>query len=187
MNIEELAFPPDTRTWTIPVPVVMLIGGAMISGGGRPGAHGAITYPGVELARSAARWNGKPVTLEHPPFSAVAVVKAIRNRRWSPATLAASRQIIGVLRRVCFRGGALRGIAVLNEDRVIRLDPKLLIRICDGETIEVSTGLGSIKQRFPNGLTNAHHLRPDHLAVLPNSVGAASRADGCGLGFALGG
>ena len=55
-----------------------------------------------------------------------------------------------------------------------------------GEMMEVSTGLFSEIEPKPGVFKGRHYkgvvrnLRPDHLAILPDSIGACSIADGAG-------
>lgn len=58
-----------------------------------------------------------------------------------------------------------------------------------GRPMELSTGLFTQNEPAPAGATFngrpydyvARNYRPDHLAVLPDQIGACSLADGCGV------
>ena len=78
---------------------------------------------------------------------------------------------------------ALVGNVYLNVKRVREIIPKIEKPILAGEAIELSTGVrvtGSYDET--KNYINAEHIIFDHLALLPDSKGSCSLADGCGLG-----
>jgi hypothetical protein len=87
----------------------------------------------------------------------------------------------------------LRGEAWLDIDRTRAVDPRVLADIEAGRDVEVSTGLTLDEETAPDGAVHngkggptpyratARNFRPDHLAILPDSVGACSLKDGCGI------
>lgn len=83
--------------------------------------------------------------------------------------------------------GKLRAEAWFDAEATRRVDNRVLDRLEAGEPIELSTGL--YVEQIPeegvhNGRAYAHvavNYVPDHLAILPDQVGACSIADGCGV------
>jgi hypothetical protein len=79
------------------------------------------------------------------------------------------------------------GDAGLDVQRVQQVDERVWAAIQNRRTLEVSTGLftdniptmGIFNGREFFGIATNH--KPDHLAVLPDQIGACSIADGCGL------
>lgn len=158
------------------VPLAILVEGV------HPGSGGPVYYPEKALSDHPDIWNGMPLTLQHPmddrgqPTSAnePKVLERIKigrgfNARWDAGT-----------RKVRIDGW-------LDEAKLASVSPKLLARISAGEAIEVSTGVFTTEDGKPgewNGekfIATAHRLRGDHIALLPDGVGACSLADGCGI------
>lgn len=149
------------------------------------GSDGEIYYPADESSRSAMDWNGMPLTLRHPMMNGVPVSAR------SPEVLEAYE--IGRVFNVGMRGGNLVGEAWFEIDRVIEADQELPAphqlrpRLESGKPIELSTGLflrreeraGTFNGRAYRAI--ARDYRPDHLAVLPDDIGACSVNDGCGI------
>lgn len=153
---------------------------SMIVPGVLNGSKGAMYYPPEELARDPMAWNGMPMVVNHPmrdgsPISAR-----------DPEVLQNSG--IGFVYRTKHDGvlGAEGWFDVQNTRRV---DRRILARLEGGNPIEISTGLYTDNYPAPPGATHngraysliARNYRPDHLAILPDKVGACSVADGCGV------
>ncbi len=155
------------------VPAVLLVEGV------HAGSRGPVYYPADELRRSAPAWNGRPVVVYHPDMG-LANGYADNPTVWG-------RQKIGVLFNTRFVKKALKAEAWIDCERVRRVDERVLNAIQRRQVVEVSTGL-----TFPlvdregtwngeNYVMVARHLKPDHLAILPDRKGACSIADGAGL------
>jgi len=94
---------------------------------------------------------------------------------------------IGVVLGAHVRNGKLRAEGWFDIERVENLDPRVLDMLRTGKPIELSTGvytdvergIGSYRGRAYAGIVR--NLRPDHLAILPDAVGACSLQDGCGV------
>jgi len=135
-------------------------------------------YPPEELQMSAVGWNGTPLVVNHPgdvtnSFSAN-----------SPSVL--DKYQIGKMFNVTYEQDKLKGELWLNiEDAQKKGFGDLVDRLKNKESIEVSTGLYSKvtnKQGTHNGENykgSVYNILPDHLAILPDTVGACSVADGC--------
>ncbi len=84
-------------------------------------------------------------------------------------------------------GQRLKAEAWLEPSRLESVDSRVLNAVQKGEMMEVSTGLFSEIEPKPGVFKGRHYkgvvrnLRPDHLAILPDSIGACSIADGAGL------
>ena len=155
-------------------PVTMLVEGV------HAGSQGALYYPADELARTAARWDGMPVTVGHPKDAAGRPVTAN-----APDTL--ERYAVGTVRNARYEGGRLRAEAWLDPDRMRRLAPAALHALRAGRKGEVSTGLYT-QNAPPAGVWNGRPFAavvrnhaPDHLAILTDGEGACSCRSGCGL------
>lgn len=154
------------------VPVVMAVEGVL------NGNNGPLFYPAEELEKSVPLWNGKPVVIYHPDMyvSGLAGNPTIFNQ-----------QKVGTVFYARFEGTALKGQAWLDIDRLGVVDKRVLNAIHQKKMVEVSTGLftdtndeaGTFNGRQYDGIAN--NYRPDHLAILPDQVGACSIADGAGL------
>lgn len=155
------------------VPMIMLTEGV------HNGSQGPILYTAEELSKFPGVWNHKPVVVYHPqkegqPISAC-----------DPAVLTAHK--IGVIMNTKFEDGKLKAEAWLDIERVNAVDNRILEAINNNETLELSTGLVTDTLDVPgewNGETYtsiAVNFKPDHLAVLPDMVGACSIADGAGF------
>lgn len=149
------------------------------------GSDGEIYYPADESSRSAMDWNGIPLTLRHPTQNGIPVSAR------SPEILDAYE--LGRVFNVRMDGGKLVGEAWFDIVRVNEIDlalpepQKLRPRLESGKPIELSTGL-FLRREERAGTFNgraykavARDYRPDHLAVLPDDIGACSVNDGCGI------
>ena len=136
-------------------------------------------YSPDALKMSSVGWNGTPLVVNHPGdvsehFSAN-----------SPSVL--DKYQIGKMFNVTYEQDKLKGELWLNiEDAQNKGFGDLVDRLKNKESIEVSTGLYSKvtnKQGTHNGENytgSVYNILPDHLAILPDTVGACSVADGCG-------
>lgn len=156
-------------------PVTMLVEGI------HHGSAGPVFYPSSELQAFPASWDGRPVTLGHPELEGQPVSASNLDaiELFSLGTLYNTRYDAEL------RG--LRSEVWLDVDRARRLAPEVLSAMLAGEPIEVSTGLW-FEPHGGEGMwgneefeTTATGFRPDHLALLPDAVGACSISDGCGL------
>lgn len=137
-----------------------------------------------ELATFAAAWNGRPVPLRHPQDAAGQFVSAN-----SPEVIESS--VIGQVFNMHVEGDRLRGEMWLDIEKCERLGGDALAalnRLQRGEVLEVSTAY-FCDVEAAEGVFNGEaytaiqrNLRPDHVALLPDEVGACSIADGCGVG-----
>lgn len=156
------------------VPMVMMTEGV------HNGSGGPLLYRASELEKAVPAWNHKPIMAYHPTLAGQGVSAC------SPEVL--NRQKIGVVLNTGWNGKQ-RAEAWIDCARVATVDPRIESAIHRREKVEVSTGLfvdripaqpGATCNAKPYAFEAVNH-RPDHLAVLPDQVGACSIADGAGL------
>jgi len=141
--------------------------------------------PAAELADFAERWNGRPVPIRHPRDAAGNYI--IAN---DPQVVESS--VVGSFYNTEFTNDRLRGEMWLDVAKIERLGGDaldVLSRLEAGETIEVSTGYFALQVDDDAGIFNGQpysaiqrNLVPDHIALLPDEIGACSVAHGCGAG-----
>lgn len=155
------------------VPMVMIKEGVL------NGSDGPILYTSEELAKVPQVWNTKPVVVQHPTLNGKSLSAC------DPDVLEKYR--VGMIMNTSWDGQRLKAEAWLEPSRLEAVDSRVLNAVQNGEMMEVSTGLfpeielkpGVFKGRHYKGVVR--NLRPDHLAILPDSIGACSIADGAGL------
>jgi len=157
----------------IVVPIVALVEGV------HSGSGGAVLHSSSEIQRTAGDWNGVPLTLNHPTVGGdtVSALNPTIMKQWS----------VGTFENVFYEGGKLKGEGWINVEKLSQLSPETLVRIKQGEELEVSTGFFSKSDNI-EGNWNGEKFEgtvldivPDHLALLPHDEGACSMKDGCGI------
>lgn len=154
------------------VPVVMIKEGVL------NGSNGPIFYPADELKKTVALWNGKPVVIYHPDMYSGGMAG-------NPQVF--NQQKVGSLFNVRFEDNALKAEAWLDPERLQLVDARVLESVRTNAIMEVSTGLFTGEEEVAgewNGnkyYAIARNHIPDHLAILPDQIGACSIADGAGL------
>ena len=163
------------REYTV-VPVVALVEGIVQGLNALQGECASAD----EFAKYPVTWNGRPVTLNHPTANGTLVSAN------DPVILEEFQ--IGFLANTYRDDDKLKTEAWLDEELITELgaDDMLTSLKAGEEHTEVSTGLFTdtiaSNGKF-NGKTYAvawSGVVPDHLAFLPDSIGACSVADGCG-------
>ena len=153
------------------VPVVMIVEGVLSAN------EGPLLYPAEELSKVPVIWNAKPVIVYHPDIDEPTAC--------TPAIL--TNRKVGVLMNTKFEDGKLKAEAWIESDRAAIVDNRVVEAIDKKEVMELSTGLFLDVDKTPgtfNGVDYigiARNYRPDHLALLPDQVGASSIADGAGF------
>jgi len=155
------------------VPVVMAGVGVL------NGSKGPLFYPAEEHEKTASDWNGKPIVVYHAELDGREVSAA------SPEIF--ERQRVGVIFNARWESGKLRADAWIDEAKANVVDPRVMRTILTNSVMEVSTGL-KVDVRNESGDYGgtpydgiAVNYRPDHLALLPDQIGAYSIADGGGF------
>lgn len=151
----------------------------MLTTGVHAGSQGPILYEDVDLEKSVPAWNHKPIVVYHPTKDGQPISAA------DPDVLNTAK--IGLVLSSKHSPSKLASEAWLDEKRTGEVDQRILDKLNNGEMIEISTGLYTDNEETP-GVWNgepytsiARNHRPDHLAVLPDKIGACSIADGGGL------
>ncbi|QEG39395.1 hypothetical protein [Roseimaritima ulvae] len=147
----------------------------MLTVGNHAGSNGPVHYPADELERSVPYWNQLSVVVYHPSLYGRGVSAG------DPDIL--NRQKIGVIFNTSFDGQRLKADAWVDRERVYRVDERVAQAIAREQRMEVSTGLvmDFDEVHYNGAVATGRNFRPDHLAVLPDKIGACSLKDGCGL------
>ena len=151
----------------------------MLTEGVHAGSNGSIYYSPEEIKKSVTAWDGKAVVVYHPEMNGQPITannKAIWDTRK-----------VGVIMNTNFADGKLRAEAWVYKDAAARIDGRVVDSIVLNQMMELSTGLfGDYEDSI--GTWNGEpysklvrNFRPDHLALLPDKVGACSTADGAGF------
>lgn len=158
-------------------PVVILTEGV------HAGSQGPLYYPREELRNFPPSWNGIPLPINHPDINGAPTIAN------SPETI--DRLSVGQLFAVRYDEstgiGRLMGELWVDIEKAQEIAPEVLQRLRANQPLEVSTGLYS-QDEIASGDWHgepyqliARNYRPEHLALLPDNVGACSIADGCGV------
>ena len=156
------------------VPVVMMVEGV------HNGNMGPIFHSINELGKFPESWNGIPVVIYHPEQDGQAVSAN------SPDFI--DSITVGRVYNTSVEGKKLKAEVWLDEDKLNKVSEKTLEEINDTKEVEVSLGMFTENEEAEGDYNGekyamiAHNHRPDHLAILPDQIGACSCKDGCGLG-----
>ena len=154
------------------VPVVMMVEGV------HSGSHGPIFHKGEELAKWTEAWNGIPVTVSHPQEGKANVSAN------SPTVL--DSWSVGRIFNTTY-GNGLKAEAWIDAEKISEKSPEAYEALMNEQPMEVSVGVFNDIETTEgtwDGETYgsiAYNYRPDHLALLPEEVGACSNEDGCGI------
>ena len=145
----------------------------------KPGVHNGILYTEEELGKFVETWNGIPVPIFHPEGNDGDAIPAN-----SPDVI--EKQCVGRIFNAFYDEGVKAEIW-FDIEKLKKIYPEILELINSSKMIEVSTGL-FLDEIYEEGVWNGEdywirglNFRPDHLAVLPGSLGACSISDGCGI------
>jgi hypothetical protein len=157
------------------VPVVALIGDNVIHAVNAPEAE---FVPAKAVAASQG-WNGRPLMYGHP-------TEGGRQISANADPRVVERQGFGFLSAQRMNGKRLGLEAWIDVARLAKLDAKMLENVRAGRPVEVSVG-AYVQTRAARGETNGKvyktewaTITPDHLAFLPDTLGACSIDMGCG-------
>lgn len=155
------------------VPMVILTEGV------HAGSDGPLYYSPEELSKTPACWNHKPIVVYHPEMNGEGVSAC------SPAII--TNRKVGVMMNTVYEKGRLKSEAWIEKPRADLVDNRIMEAINNSEMMEVSTGVFIDMEAEPGKWNGedytgiARNFRPDHLALLPDKIGACSIADGAGL------
>jgi hypothetical protein len=150
-------------------PMVMMVEGVL------NGTNGPLYYPEEELMKTPGVWNHKPVVVYHPQSGSACDPGILTNRK------------IGVIMNTIFEDGKLKAEAWLDPERMDLVDDRISAAIQNKSVMELSTGLYTDNEEVPGEFNGtqydaiARNYRPDHLALLPDQIGACSVKDGAGF------
>jgi hypothetical protein len=155
------------------VPMVILTEGV------HSGSLGPLYYPKSELSKTPVVWNHKPIVVYHPTMNGVGVSAC------DPVIINSRK--VGLMMNTQFEKGKLKSEAWIQKDRANTVDERIMSAINSREMMELSTGV-FVDMEEKEGEFNgesyvgiAKNYRPDHLALLPDQIGACSIADGAGF------
>lgn len=141
-----------------------------------------LLYPGEQLAKSCAAWNGRISVVFHPTDENGTPICANQKE-------VIEKQTVGLLLNTVYDSETtkLKSELWLEKGKVAKVSPRLQELIDNGSNVEVSTGLfldvneqeGEFNGKKYHGI--AVNYRPDHLALLPDGKGACSWDDGAGF------
>lgn len=143
------------------------------------GSSGALLYSTEELAKTPEAWNHKPIVVYHPEMNGAGISAC------APDII--NTRKIGVMMNTKFEDGKLKSEAWIERNRADLVDTRIMKAVDAGTMMELSTGV-FIDVEETSGTWNneeyvgiARNFRADHLALLPDQIGACSIADGAGF------
>lgn len=142
------------------------------------GSQGPLYYPKEDLSKTPVIWNHKPIVIDHP-------MKDGKGISACDPVIMESRKV-GMLLNTIW-DGKLKTECWFEEEKTKKVEPRILEALEKNQKMEVSTGLftdNEVKEGEFNGVKYTaivRNIRPDHLAILPNTIGAFSIAMGGGL------
>lgn len=174
------------------VPMSILVPGVL------NGSKGSLFYPKSEVMQRQGVWNGVHILGYHPTKNGQPVSLIQNDGRLDQEVLKTSS--LGIIKNDTWTGKKRIVEGWFEVNKVKEFDRKqaeagraqIYNRLKSGQPVELSTGLYTDNENAPPGATwngrpyafVARNYRPDHLAVLPDQVGACSLNDGCGVGVA---
>ncbi len=147
----------------------------------REGILNDVMVSAAEFGKFASSWQGRPVPIAHPKADGLPT-SANTPDIWA-------NDVLGHLWNVAVDGGALKGEIWIDLDKAQMMGERaatIINRLRSGDAMEVSTGYFCEMEATPGTWSGkayggiARNIRPDHLALLPDEIGACSWADGCG-------
>jgi hypothetical protein len=172
-------FRPQVRKDTMEAKEYLVVPSIPIVEGVHNGSNGPLYYPGAELSKTPQVWNTKPVVVYHPEINGVGVSAC------DPDILTARK--VGVMMNTVYEDSKLKTEVWLDEERCAQVDPRILEAVTNKEIMELSTGLFTDEDSVSGEWNDepysaiARNYRPDHLALLPDKIGACSVEDGAGF------
>lgn len=159
----------------IVAPLTLIVHGVLA------GSQGPLYYPPEEISKDPSVWNHVPLVVYHP------VVNGQHVSARDPEVL--QKQGIGMVLRSKAPGDKLAAEGWFDIEATRRVDNRVLTALEKGEPLELSTGLYTDNEPAQSGATHngkaysfiARNYRPDHVAILPDQIGACAIADGCGV------
>jgi chorismate mutase len=139
------------------------------------GSSGSLFYPGEELERWSPAWNHKPIVSPNHPEEGSACTQKFLDEHGIGVVLSANWD------------GKQRALGWFNKKQTEKKEPRVANALKTRKMMELSTGLYVDKSGEPGIFKGekydaiAINHRPDHLAILPDKIGACSIKKGAGL------
>ena len=143
------------------------------------GSKGRLFYPEDEVQKSSTIWNSIPLVVYHPTDANGDPLPAN-----APGVLEKSG--IGFATKSTYNGKQTAE-GWFDEERTKQVDNRIYNNLVHGYPIELSTGLYTDNEPTPGNWKGqaydkvARNYRADHIAILPDQIGACSLNDGCGV------
>lgn len=160
----------DGKTWFV-APMVGIVPGVL------NGSKGALYYPEDEIQAGLSRWDGIPICVGHPTDPLTNIHLSAKER---------PDLNIGYIADTAWDGRQTH-VGWFDAEKTKQVSPSIHDALKHSKPMELSTGLFTSnepgKGQF-NGKSydfTARNYRPDHMAILPNQIGACGIKDGCGL------
>jgi len=156
------------------VPVTMIVEGVL------NGSMGPLLHLAEDFGKIPESWNGIPIVIYHPEQDGHGISAN------NPEVLEKSK--VGFVFYSHVEDNKLKAEAWLDEEKLKVVSNATLLAINAGKTMELSVGVFTENEEIAgefNGIKYnaiARNHRPDHLALLPDGVGACSLDNGCGMG-----
>lgn len=157
-------------------PVTLIVPGVL------NGSEGPLYYPPEEVRKNPDVWDGMPILRNHP--------EQVNGPHSGRTPLILDKQGMGwMFNSSANKDSKLQTQFWFDAERTMNLDRRIYDALLAGKKIEISTGLFTVNTKAENGANYngipyshvAKDYRPDHVAVLFDTVGACSLADGCGV------
>lgn len=155
----------------------LVVNGAILGEDVIEGNRGPIFYPDDENAAAVPQWDHMPIVLDHPTTGSARTVSYLNASK------------VGVVLNTAHdtKAKKVRPEFWFDKERTKELAPTVYENILNKRPVETSSGLfmgldqsaGTFNGKPYTGV--ARKQRPDHVAVLPNKVGAYSVAMGGGI------
>lgn len=157
------------------VPVVMLVEGVHDSIN-----SGLTMHLAEEFSKLPEAWDGVPVTVNHPQNTDGSYISAN-----TPQII--DDQTVGIIYNTKIENNKLKAEAWIEKDKTKKLYPELIKTLINGTPLNISTGVFNDPENSSGEYAGeryesiARNYMPNHLALLPNDIGACSWLDGCGV------
>lgn len=171
--------PASVRLETLEEKEYVVVPMVILTEGVHNGSSGPLYYPPEELSKTPVAWNHKPVVVYHPTMNGEPLSA-------SEPHIINSRKV-GLMMNTRWENGKLKSEAWLDRNKANKVDPRIMETVDKLETMELSTGVFLDIDKTAGNWNGepyvgiARNFRADHLALLPDQVGACSLQDGAGL------
>lgn len=156
----------------------LVVPAVMATEGVHNGSEGPLYYSKSELGKNPEAWNHKPVVIYHPTLNGEGISAC------NPSVV--KNQGVGILFNTGF-DGRLKTEVWLDMPKLKTVDNRVHTSVQNNEMVEISTGLFNDPDMTPGEWNGEKYngsvkgIVPDHLAILPDQIGACSIKDGAGL------